>query len=565
MEHLRRGKGPGLPSILFIAASIGAAALTSPGPSLGAAAPERPMRRVTTGGPDTYGYRFIDNINEAAGPSFDDLSQDISTTGTLLGISGDESSTSFTLPMLIRFYGQNWGTAPSGSGVTVVSANIGVSSNCFLQLLGTGQAASAGPWSNTTLPASSGNFTPGGFIAVLWDDGSGDGNASARWEIVGTAPNRRLIVQWTNWAFFGSGGDMTLQAQITESDGVRESDIYLVYQNIDNSREGGDSATIGIQAPNATSYLQYSYNTANSTTPDTSTTPPTPRVMRFYAGQPPNPPTGLLQAAEAGGPAWPVNFISDATVYLRGTVTDPDTGDRVGLEVEVLPSGTPFQTDVTGDTARTAPADLVLNGGEPEALYTFTGSPFGSGEYHWRARSFDANGNTSAWATYDPAATHIRVDLDPPTIPEAVYPLQDRKVSAGGDRFVWLLSEDVGPPGPIKYEFEADNSESFTNLPVADFAIDETRGILVLPLSRDPFFWHVRAIDRAGNASPWSPTIRFFTKGDDGIDHAAGDAPDNSAGCSAGQGQASNGALLLLGLLAVAGVRISLARRVPQE
>ncbi|MBI4563469.1 MAG: hypothetical protein HY716_02085, partial [Planctomycetes bacterium] len=78
-------------------------------------------------------------------------------------------------------------------------------------------------------------------------------------------------------------------------------------------------------------------------------------------------------------------------------------------------------------------------------------------------------------------------------------------------------------------------------------------------------FWHVRAIDRAGNASPWSPTIRFFTKGDDGIDHAAGDAPDSSAGCSAGRAQASNGMLLLLGLLAVAGVRVTLARRVPQE
>ncbi|MBI4565528.1 MAG: hypothetical protein HY716_12610 [Planctomycetes bacterium] len=542
---------------------LAAAALLFPGAMLLAGAPagaESAPMMSTQGGPDTYGYRFIDNINETAGPSYTELWQDISTSGTQLAIQGDDVATSFTCPILIRFYGQNWGTDTSGAAIPVVSPLVGVTSNCFLRLLGPGQAMTAYPYGDGALPRTDANNMASGLIAVFLDDMDGRGaNDSAQWEVIGTAPSRRLVVQWTNWGWFGGGQqtDMTIQVQITESDGTQESEIYFSYQGVTDDRESGNSATIGIQAVNATSFLQYSFNTANSTTPDP--TSGDPRVLRFFAGQPPNPPTGLLQAADAGGPARPVNFISDATVYFRGIVTDPDTGDRVGLEVEILPSATPFQTDITGDTARTAAADLVPNGGEPEALYTFTGSPFGSGDYQWRARSFDANGNTSPWATYDPAGTHFRVDLDASTIPEPVYPLQDKKASAGGDRFVWLLSEDVGPPGPIRYEFQAHDNASFVNPLAADTVVDEAQGILVLPLSPDPFFWRVRATDRAGNSSPWSPTIRFYTKGDDGIDHAAGDAPDGSAGCSAGHAQASNGVLFLFRLLVLTGARATLA------
>ncbi|MBI4566367.1 MAG: hypothetical protein HY716_16910 [Planctomycetes bacterium] len=45
--------------------------------------------KLTRGGPDAYGYRCIDNIDEPGGPSFAELWEDISATGTPLGIGGD--------------------------------------------------------------------------------------------------------------------------------------------------------------------------------------------------------------------------------------------------------------------------------------------------------------------------------------------------------------------------------------------------------------------------------------------------------------------------------------------
>ncbi|MBI4563993.1 MAG: hypothetical protein HY716_04780, partial [Planctomycetes bacterium] len=282
MGHFGRGRDRGLRGILILAASIGAAVLTSAGPSLGAAAPEGPLR-CAVGGPDAYGYQFIDS-QEPDGPVFADEWENISSTGTAVNFAqlqnqpygaGDEGEALVPLGFPFRFYGNEY-------------------TQCYVitnGLVKFGSPGAAYAWTPGTIPSAGGDDNK---ICVKWQDWIG---TTARYATLGTSPNQRFVV---NWVLGGNNVELKLH---------ENGDIIMLYQSV----SGGGTA--GIE--DSTGAVGLSYAPPNSLVAN--------RAVRFYAGYPPNPPTGLLQAAEAGGPAWPVNFISDATVYLRGTVTDPDT------------------------------------------------------------------------------------------------------------------------------------------------------------------------------------------------------------------------------------------------
>jgi hypothetical protein len=96
------------------------------------------------------------------------------------------------------------------------------------------------------------------FIAVYWDDLNPSDGGAVYYEIIGTAPNRRLIVQWQDVPHYGSGGadTITVQAVLFEE----YSNILLQYQ--DPSSEAGAEATVGIQNDTTTNALEYSCDTA---------------------------------------------------------------------------------------------------------------------------------------------------------------------------------------------------------------------------------------------------------------------------------------------------------------
>ncbi|MBI4564610.1 MAG: hypothetical protein HY716_07965 [Planctomycetes bacterium] len=235
-------------------------------------------------------YRITDNVNDPDSPSFSAVWRDISSTGTPLPITKAANAwTNVALPILIRFHGFNWGTPPPDSGLPVITSNVEISANGFMALLAPGQPdPGAGLYANQPFPSTDNRIAPGGFLAVHWDDWQARGtNDSAQWQVVGTAPNRRFVVQWTNWSAGPSGDDMTFQVQITESDGVENSEIYMVYQGVNTPQEGGNSATIGIQAPNGGTALQYSFETAGFTTSHPASGDP--RVIRFTTRPPEEP------------------------------------------------------------------------------------------------------------------------------------------------------------------------------------------------------------------------------------------------------------------------------------
>jgi len=102
--------------------------------------------RPTTGGPDTFGYTWINSL-DADGPAFEWI--DISTTGTALVLADDASSAALPLGFAFTFYG-------------VDKNEVFVGSNGLLTF-GAGSTA----FSNTFLPSA---VTPNDVIAPFWDD-----------------------------------------------------------------------------------------------------------------------------------------------------------------------------------------------------------------------------------------------------------------------------------------------------------------------------------------------------------------------------------------------------------
>lgn len=97
-------------------------------------------------------------------------------------------------------------------------------------------------YNNTCLPAM--NNT----LYVFWDDlvtdVYGQPTGTIKYETQGEAPNRKLIVQWTNQYFFSSNKPMgTFEAILYE----RSNQIKYQYRSLNVDDSKGNSATIGIQ------------------------------------------------------------------------------------------------------------------------------------------------------------------------------------------------------------------------------------------------------------------------------------------------------------------------------
>ena len=162
---------------------------------------------------------------------------DTSSSATALGLSDDGEAT-ITIPFDFVFGGVASNTLRVGNNGGVLFNN------------STGDIYAG----NSALSASS---TPGFY--PLWDDLYYT-NGNVYWDVVGTAPNRKVIIEWYDRHHYsGSGNGVTFELVLSESD----MSIRFIYQDVvfgDASYDYGASATIGIVAPNGV-VRQYSYNT----------------------------------------------------------------------------------------------------------------------------------------------------------------------------------------------------------------------------------------------------------------------------------------------------------------
>ncbi|MFH1198521.1 MAG: C25 family cysteine peptidase [bacterium] len=181
-----------------------------------------------SGGPDTFGYSWIDS-SEPNGPTF--VWNDISATGTTVTFPNGTLDDGYTnaIPMGISF-----------KYYDVLYTNIYISTNGFLSL----GSLTNSYVTNSSLPNSS---APNNIIAPFWDDLEGRTQGSVKYQQVGD----KFIVQFTNWQrYSSSGGTGSYSFQIVLA---ASGKIMFYYQNMVGTL---NSATVGIENSTGTDGLQ---------------------------------------------------------------------------------------------------------------------------------------------------------------------------------------------------------------------------------------------------------------------------------------------------------------------
>ncbi|GEM_PF-3140638 len=191
------------------------------------------------GGPDAYGYQFTDST-EPGGPAYD--FEDISTTGTAVFLGDDEVSGAIPIGFPFNYYGVDY-------------TEVYISSNGFLTVL---PGQSNGCCSGQPLPAGG---DPNGVISGWWDDLLPPAGGSITYETLGSPPNRRFIVQFTDITHCCSGTlPCTLQYKIYE--GSNAIEVHYNTAPADGTPHGA-----GIEDADGIAGLQYHLGTDSLSTP----------------------------------------------------------------------------------------------------------------------------------------------------------------------------------------------------------------------------------------------------------------------------------------------------------
>ena len=241
--------------------------------------------------------------------------------GTVLPLSGDDASTPVELPFPFPFYGANYTTAH-------------VSTNGFLDFL-----APDVTFFNGSIPSAS---PPNAAVYPLWDDLFVDGSASVRTEVVGTAPNRRFVIEWDNVAFLADTSKrVSFEVVLAET-----GKLTFQYQDIaDDGVEQGNSATVGIENAAGDDAVQYSFNQPQigDRTAILFSTPPSAIVQ------------GTVTDANDGGPV---------TARIRalqgGNIVRQTSTDSQGRYLLQLPLGT-YTVEASATNYSTETSQVVLD------------------------------------------------------------------------------------------------------------------------------------------------------------------------------------------------------------
>jgi hypothetical protein len=259
----------------------------------------------------------------SASYAFTDVSA--SAGGTNLSFSStDDSVAMVNVPFTFSLFRDIY---PAG-------AQIAVATNGFISLeSGTAAEYQNGqlPGSTAQKPAAAGCTTqspetrtaPRSLIAPFFDDLVViPGVSAVSTRVLGSAPDRRLIVQWSRLSVFDESGcdlhsSISFQAVLFEG----SNDIQFLYQSLTGPRSDGASATVGLQDFARTTGIQTSFNQPRLR-------PATYITYRFSNGQysaiasdstPPAPPVVL-----DGGTA----TNSTSSLSASWSATDPESGIR---------------------------------------------------------------------------------------------------------------------------------------------------------------------------------------------------------------------------------------------
>jgi hypothetical protein len=133
--------------------------------------------------------------------------------------------------------------------------------------------------------------------------------------------------------------------------------------------------------------------------------------------------------------------------------------------------------------------------------WTFT-SPNGNGYYQFYSRARDNAGNEEAAPVA--ADTICGVDNTPPDAPLLLEPENDAKTDDNTPTFRWAAVTDLSLP--VTYTLQVDNDSNFSSPEVNIPGLIENAYTPTSELENGTYYWHVRAVDNAGNTGGWSVT-----------------------------------------------------------
>lgn len=193
--------------------------------------------RVDVDGPERIRV-LTENVVDAAGYGCDLVAATYVDAGTVVPLSGDDDARRVDLPFTFTFYGR-----------AVSSVHIGT--NGLLNF-----RDETNPFTNERIPSPG---VPNLTVYAFWDDLVIDNQASVRIQTLGSAPDRRFVVEWRNANFYDDSGiRVTVQAILGE-DGTVTTQWFDLGQD---PRERGGSATVGIENADGTTGIQYSFDEA---------------------------------------------------------------------------------------------------------------------------------------------------------------------------------------------------------------------------------------------------------------------------------------------------------------
>ena len=177
-------------------------------------------------GPSTDAFGYVCSVEQGT----------FQEAATALTLTGNDASASVPLPFTFRFYGTDYTTA-------FVSTNGNLN---FLEVDSEND--------NEAVPDDG---EPNAGVYAFWDDLFVDAAASVRTELLGSAPNRRFVIEWRNVHF---SGDTTrrIDANVVLHENGR---VVSQTRNLaDDARERGSSATIGIEDADGEVGIRFGFN-----------------------------------------------------------------------------------------------------------------------------------------------------------------------------------------------------------------------------------------------------------------------------------------------------------------
>ncbi|WP_420630755.1 Ig-like domain-containing protein [Candidatus Leptofilum sp.] len=288
------------------------------------------------------------------------------------------------------------------------------------------------------------NRNPDNYIAPFWDDTTtyNSQDQFIYYQTIGTAPNRKLIIQFTNVGFWNDPTPLgTFFVILYEG----SNNIQLQYRYLvgDNIRAHGSSATVGIENANGSAGVKYSYNTEslsseqvilftpNGSTYDVSTAP--------YEGV-------LLGAGASPAPDIPVQTtpLNGSTVSLTPTFSWAAAANATSYELRIdnnsnMGSLELNPTGLTG-TSYTPPAPLDID------------------TYYWIVIAHNADDST--WSEQWVFTTSDTPPPPPPGVPLLTSPVQDEtnvtlspifswQTALNADEYQLIVSEQSDLSSPV--------------------------------------------------------------------------------------------------------------------